>query len=246
MNNLRDLFRKYSAVVFFDTETSGLDYESHQIIELAAIRVEQTEDGDLKTAAQCDLFIKLPEGERIPERIVKLTGITDKMLENEGVTEAEAAETFTEMISNKEGAVLLVAHNAQFDLLFTRKLLRRHTIQGSALFDLADYIDTLTVFKDRRPYPHKLVNAITAYKLEDKVKNSHRAIDDVFALYEVCKAMDEERPDLHEYVNIFGFNSKYGVSGYRLDKVTYSPQFFNHSMQRSYFTLPGRLRIRRS
>ena len=38
MNELRDIFKKYAAVVFFDTETTGLDADTCQIIELAAIR----------------------------------------------------------------------------------------------------------------------------------------------------------------------------------------------------------------
>lgn len=50
MNELRDVFTKYKAVVFFDTETTGLEAESCQIIELAAIRVEKTERGTLRMA----------------------------------------------------------------------------------------------------------------------------------------------------------------------------------------------------
>ena len=38
MNNLRDIFQRYEAAVFFDTETTGLDAKSCRIIELAAIR----------------------------------------------------------------------------------------------------------------------------------------------------------------------------------------------------------------
>lgn len=66
MNELRDVFTKYKAVVFFDTETTGLEAESCQIIELAAIRVEKTERGTLRMADSADMFVKLPEGERIP------------------------------------------------------------------------------------------------------------------------------------------------------------------------------------
>ena len=95
------------------------------------------------------------------------------------------------------------------------------------------------MYKDRRPYPHKLANAIAAYKLEDKVHNSHRAIDDVAALFEVCRAMDDERADLLEYVNIFGYNPKYGVAGRRLAGVTYWPQRFNKFMQSPGYTLPA-------
>lgn len=239
MNNLREVFQKYAAVVFFDTETTGLEADSCQIIELAAIRIEQTERGTLKVADSADLFVKLPDGQKIPERIVELTGITDELLESEGVTEADAAAAFTDMIRNDKGPVLLVAHNAQFDLLFIRAMLWRHAGDGEEMFEAADYLDSLTVYKDRRAYPHKLANAIVAYKLEDKVQNSHRAIDDVAALFEVCKAMDDERADLLTYANVFGYNPKYGVSGYRLDGVIYHPQRFNNFMQAPSYTLPA-------
>ena len=32
-------------------------------------------------ADSADVFVKLPEGERIPQKIVELTGITDEQLE---------------------------------------------------------------------------------------------------------------------------------------------------------------------
>ena len=245
MSNLSDLFKKYAAVVFFDTETTGLDAGSSQTIELAAIRIEQTDRGTLRVAADMDVFVQLPEGQKIPEKITELTGIADDALEREGVTEAVAAAAFTDMIRSDKGPVLLVAHNAQFDLLFTRAMLWRHAGDGEEMFERADYLDSLTVYKDRRAYPHKLANAIVAYKLEGKVQNSHRAIDDVAALFEVCKAMDDERADLLGYVNLFGYNPKYGVSGNRLEGVTYWPQNFNRFMQAPGFTLPARVKKRR-
>lgn len=42
MSNLSTLFDRYKALVVFDTETSGLDFDDDQIIELAALRVERT------------------------------------------------------------------------------------------------------------------------------------------------------------------------------------------------------------
>ena len=224
MNELRDVFTKYKAVVFFDTETTGLEAESCQIIELAAIRVEKTERDTLRMADSADVFVKLPEGERIPQKIVELTGITDEQLENEGITEAEAAARFTELIGG--GCVLLVAHNAQFDLLFTAEMLRRHGNGGPEALKAADYLDSLTVYKDRRTYPHKLANAIEHYGLTDKVQNSHRAIDDVLALYEVTKAMSEERDDLTDYIDLLGYNPKYGITGRKLRQITYMPQSY--------------------
>ena len=88
-------------------------------------------------------------------------------------------------------------------------------------------LDAYTVYRDRREYPHKLENAIEAYNLGDKVVNSHRAIDDTLALVEVLKAMEEERSDLHLYINLFGYNPKYGVSGSKISSVRYVSQPYN-------------------
>lgn len=233
MSKLRTLFEQYEAVVLFDTETTGLDAKSDRIIELAAIRIEQTPTGGLRLAGKMDNFVRLPEGQRIPEKVVELTGITDEILEREGVRPEKAADSFAKLLAGRR--ILVGAHNAQFDLLFVRELLR-----GKKIARL-DFLDTVTVYKDRRPYPHKLANAILAYDLEDKVKNSHRAIDDVLALLEVVKAMDEEREDLATYVNLFGFNPKYGVSGARIVGVRYEPQEFNNKMTRPEQTLPAKV-----
>ena len=91
MSNLSTLFDRYKALVVFDTETSGLDFDSDQIIELAALRVERTATCGLRIAGKMDTFIKLPEGETLPENIVSLTGITDERLQTEGVQPAKAA-----------------------------------------------------------------------------------------------------------------------------------------------------------
>lgn len=237
MNDLKQIFEKYATVVFFDTETNGLDCDNNQIIELAASIVKKTDKG-LHIPQSCDLLVKLPEGQKLPQNIVELTGITDWMLRRSGSTEEHVAKRFMEYISNDDGPVLLVAHNAQFDLLFIRAMLARHNPKGLELLGKADYLDSLTVYKDRRAYPHKLANAIKAYKLQGKVANTHRALSDVHALYEVVKAMDNERADLLNYVNLFGYNPKYGVSGRRIEGVKYWPQRFNNYMQAPKFTLP--------
>lgn len=224
----------YENLVFFDTETTGFDGQKNRIIELAAIQVNGSGE------KRMDKFIKLPEGESVPEKIVELTGITDKILKEEGVSEEEAAAEFAEMIA--PGRTLLIAHNAQFDLNFVGYTFWRHReahMDWNRAFNAADYLDSLTVYKDRRSYPHKLANAIEAYSLGDKVQNTHRAIDDCLALYEVTKAMAKERADLESYINIFGYNVKYGISGSTLKKVTYRQQGFTDCMREPRYTLPA-------
>ena len=92
----------------------------------------------------------------------------------------------------------------------------------------------MTVYKDRRPFPHKLCKAIEAYCLD--AQNSHRAIDDTLATYELLKAMDAECDDLDCYINLFGYNPKYGVSGQRVSSVTYLPQGY-HNTEKLYTKL---------
>lgn len=152
MSNLSTLFDRYKALVVFDTETSGLDFDSDQIIELAALRVERTATGGLRIAGKMDTFIKLPEGETLPENIVSLTGITDERLQTEGVQPVKAAGQIAKLMQN--GPTLMIAHNAQFDACFLRGLLRGQKVGR------IDWLDSLTVYKDRRAYPHKLANAI--------------------------------------------------------------------------------------
>ena len=167
------------------------------------------------------LFIRLPEGRRLDPFITNLTGITQERLEAEGVGDQEAAGAFAELLEGSERP-LIVAYNAQFDLNFLFCLLRPWGL--AEVLKKPRLLDALTVYRDRRDYPHKLENAIAAYQLEDKAVNSHRAIDDARAAALLLEAMAEERDDLERYVDLFGAHPKYGVSGRRIASVTYRVQ----------------------
>lgn len=212
----------FDRVVVFDTETTGLEFETDRIIELGAVALEN----GVETKSM-DLFIRLPEGQSIPPFITELTGITDDQLLSEGVSHQTAVEEFCGLL---EGAKrpLLVAYNAQFDLNFLYYFLRpsgRLEVLREARF-----LDAMTVFKDRRDYPHKLCNAIKAYRLEDEVVNSHRAVDDARATVAVMEAMAEEQDDLERYVNLFGVHPKYGLSGKKISSVTYRTQPYRRTL----------------
>ena len=216
----KSLFDKFDNIIVLDTETTGLDFRKDEIIEFAALRAVQ-EEGRTVVAEEFDLFIKLTPGRRLSQFITDLTGITQDMLDNEGVEKSEAAQRFTQMLAHEN--TLIVAYNAQFDLQFIFYLLMDNgaaeCLKGTKM------LDALTVYKDRREYPHKLCNAIEAYSLDEE--NSHRAIDDAKATLTLLKAMEEERDDLPRYINLFGYNPKYGVSGKKISSVTYAPQPYN-------------------
>lgn len=214
---LESLFDRFDNIIVLDTETTGFSPRREEIIELAMLRISR--GGETQ---EYDNFIRLSSGRSIPPKIVELTGITDAMLENEGVGKEEACADLADMLSLDRP--LLVAYNAQFDLGFLYYFLNGFGKAG--VLKNVQMLDALTVYRDRRPFPHKLCNAVEAYSLVSQ--NTHRAIDDTKATYELLCAMDAEEPDLHRYINLFGYREKYGVSGQRISSVTYRPQGYEN------------------
>ncbi|MBO5318003.1 MAG: 3'-5' exonuclease [Oscillospiraceae bacterium] len=215
------LFSKYHRLVLFDTETTGLQFARDEIIEFAAVVVEKTPEGP-KILQEYDELITLSPGGFVPPEIERLTGITNADLREKGIPKTRLCRDIAEMI---RGNTLLLAYNAHFDLSFLFYLLLRDG--DPCILKGKDKLDLLTVYKDRHSYPHKLCNAIEVYGLADKVVNSHRAVDDVIATVAVMEEMEKERDDLLNYVNLFGYNPKYGVGGKPIGSVTYKPQKFD-------------------
>lgn len=214
-------FEKYDKLMFFDTETTGLSFSRDEIIEFSAVVVEQ-KDGKAVVTREYDQLITLTPGNTVPPFIENLTGITTQDILEKGVSKAQVCRDIAQMVS---GNTLLLAYNAHFDLSFLFYMLLRDG--DPAVLQGKDKIDLLTVYKDRHSYPHKLCNAISVYGLSDKVVNSHRAIDDVIATVAVMEEMEKEKDDLHRYINLFGYNSKYGLEGKPIRSITYKSQDYD-------------------
>ena len=215
---LQRLFEKYDRLVIFDTETTGLQFNRDEIIEFAAAVVEQ-KDGKVQVIEEYDELITLSPGGFVPPKIQELTGISNADIRERGIPKTRLCCDIARMIA---GNTLLLAYNAHFDLSFLYYLLLRDG--DPTILKGKDKLDLLTVYRDRRSYPHKLCNAIEAYGLQDQVVNSHRAVDDVLATVAVMLEMEKERDDLHNYVNLFGFIPKFGIDGKAIGSVNYKPQ----------------------
>lgn len=215
------LFDKYDRLVLFDTETTGLMFSRDEIIEFASVVLERV-DGKVQLVREYDELIALSPGGFVPPRITELTGISTQDLRERGLPKTRVACDIAEMV---RGNTLLLAYNAHFDLSFLFYFLLRDG--DISILKGKDKLDLLTVYKDRKPYPHKLCSAIDAYGLSGKVRNSHRAIDDVLATVAVMEEMEKEKDDLINYVNLFGYNPKYGIDGKPIGSVTYRPQCYD-------------------
>ena len=160
MGCLDRLFEKYEKLFLFDTETTGLIFNRDEIIEFAAVVLEKR-NGEIVVTEEYDELITLSPGGFVPAQIEALTGITNQDIREKGIPKTRVCCDIARMIA---GNTLLLAYNAHFDLSFLFYLLLRDG--DPAILKGKDKLDLLTVYKDRRSYPHRLENAIEAYGLQ--------------------------------------------------------------------------------
>ena len=162
-------------VIVVDTEETGLDFRSCEVIEIAAARLRGRVIVD-----SFDTFVR-PKGE-IPPEIVRLTGITNEMVADAPLP-AEALGAFEEFA----GDAPIIAHNAVFD---------RHFLEKAAGHKVgAAWVDSLEFSRIALP-------CLTSYKLMDLsrafdlVPSTHRADADVEALCGLWRVLLTAASDL--------------------------------------------------
>lgn len=108
--NLQKIPTSYLPETFIvlDLETTGLDANRHEIIEVAAIRYKK---GDTNHA-MIQALVK--PSKKVPKKITEITGITQEMLEAEGEPLDDVLPEFIAFIANDR----LVTFNAEFDMAF--------------------------------------------------------------------------------------------------------------------------------
>ncbi len=209
------MLNQYNKILVFDFETTGLYAYTDQIIEIGALLIER--EGLFET--EKELSILLQADKKLPDVIKNITGITDEMLLRDGVPQEVG---FRELFNLIDQDTLLCAYNIQFDLSFLLHYIKKyHKVTYTFKQDI---LDVMALFKDRHPFPHKLDQAVKTYQVD--IPNTHRALDDVKATYEVMKKMASEQNNLEKYVNVIGFNPKYRIAdASRLPYVKYIPQY---------------------
>lgn len=155
-------------VVVFDTETSGLDVENDDIIQIAAIELI----GGKPTGKEFEIYMQTNKDLSDSS---KIHNITNDYLEINGINSKDGLSNFKEFVDE----AILIGHNIKkFDLKILNSNLSRHSINLPKI--VATY-DTLEFAK--RVYP--TLNDYTLSGLINKLqltgKNSHNALDDVRA-----------------------------------------------------------------
>ena len=101
--------------IFLDLETTGLDPERDEIIELAMVPFRYSNDGRIFEVHEAFDELREPSSGTIPEEITRITGITDDMVRGKTINTARVEEIAAH-------AALIIAHNANFDRKFAERM----------------------------------------------------------------------------------------------------------------------------
>lgn len=158
-----DAGEKIAVVV--DTETTGLDPLEDRLIEIAVQRFRYSADGQVREVEQVRSWLEDPE-RPLPERIAKLTGLTDQELAGRRFDTA----AITSMLSTAD---LVIAHNAAFDRPFLDR--RFLNLRYRAWACSMAQVDWLALGFDGRALGHLVLQSGRFFE-------GHRAGNDVAAL----------------------------------------------------------------
>jgi DNA polymerase III subunit epsilon len=153
--------------VVLDLETTGLDYQSEQIIEIGAIKI----DANFNEIDRFHTMVGLAPGKELPEFITKLTGITAEDLKGKR-SEDDALATLKSFIGNS----VVVAQNAPFDLSFI--------VRGG--IEPKEFICTRALVRYVEPELSASLKDVTR-RNGIVLTGHHRALNDVEATIEVLK-----------------------------------------------------------
>ena len=159
-----------------DTETTGLNVENHQVIELCAAIVEVNEAGRVVAVPTVRSGLVDP-GHPLSEEIAELTGLTDADLAGRSIDGNQLAE----LLTSCDG---VIAYNAGFDRPFIEKLIDRHVAVPWACA-MADVAWRKLGFESG-PQGY-LLNQAGYY-----MPAAHRAKDDVLALIQLLDHLSED------------------------------------------------------
>lgn len=155
--------------VVIDIETTGLDAQFDEIIELSAIKVRNGQGTE-----QFSALVKPQYA--IPEFITELTGIT-----NEAVRDAPMLHDVLIEYMAFIGDEVVVGHNVNFDINF---LYDKYLALTAKEFS-NDFVDTLRLarFLLRDIHHHRLSDLVEYYQLSENV--AHRGLADAVAALNV-------------------------------------------------------------
>ena len=178
-------------VVLFDTESTGLDTDTEDIIQIAAIEII---DGYL--GKEFEVYINTDKSLEKTKHIHK---IDEAILLEKGEQKHTALNKFLEFVNNDS----LFAHNINYDWKILTSNLQRAGL--SEHIPQSDRFDTLELSRRLFPREKKYTLEHLLHRFQLEGVNSHNALDDVkatanlyFYLLKQVKSVDKTLHDFYE------------------------------------------------
>ncbi|WP_339097154.1 RecQ family ATP-dependent DNA helicase [Deinococcus sp. VB343] len=180
-----EFIREY---VIFDLETTSVEVEEAQIIELAALRIV---NGEVVSGHEF-----LVRDVVIPREVMRLTGIDAELVQREGIDLKEGMHAFLQWLGNRP----LLAHNGQrYDLPVLRRVLESLGLSlGPRLTFDSLLLAPLAFARDAEPPEVYQLESLHALVTGTAHSSAHRAMADCRATLAVVNACIERLRALPE------------------------------------------------
>lgn len=169
---------KANNIIVFDVETTGTDTDKDDIIQIAAIKI----DNSGKVIEKFDRFITT-EFDLTETSLVH--GFTNEFIKENGENAEKVLEEFKEFVNNS----VLIGHNVNFDISMVKNNLKRNNMNG---IEIKGYYDTLDLYR-------RFYKGLKNYKLStlSEIFNvtanpDHNAYNDILATAELLIIVYEE------------------------------------------------------
>lgn len=155
--------------VVIDIETTGLYAETDAIIEIGAVKITEGNEEHFQRLVNI--------GFGLSDSIIRLTGITDSMLQQNGNSLESVLREFLEFIDGLD----IIGYNSQFDIKFLNKGLEQCGMKPltNTIYDLKKIVKKENLFQAN----YKLDTSLKAFGIEKSVP--HRALEDAKLIYEL-------------------------------------------------------------
>lgn len=169
-----------------DFESQGFDEKTDAPTEIGVIVF----DDNFKELGVFNFLIKSPLTRPQPQEIIDITGITDHMIEKDGVDEYTVVKTLYPIFFN---AKALFAYNAPFDIRFLDAMIRRQPYNPLFLNDKVIVDVQRDVEYPARFTCKKLTHLAYDHKIFPEEGEAHRAIVDVRLMLKVLAKYDLQK-----------------------------------------------------
>lgn len=168
-------------LAFIDLETTGLDPEKHEIIEIGALIVKQPE---LKIIDELDIKVKPLHIETADPEALRINGYR----ESDWLFAADLAQAIKLLAEKTENAVM-VAQNVAFDWSFLNKAFRKTEIINKMHYHKLDLISIAyaKLYKDEKLERYNLRELARFFEVENE--KAHSAMSDIRTTFEIYKKL---------------------------------------------------------